>query len=388
MTAPKLRYGMLIGTFWPSMCASYLLVILLQERGMSNTVIGAVIAVNSIISIVVQPVWGALCDRVGSVKKIFLLCSTATLLLFTSLAVIERPPLLVTAIFLDALFRCSQVSLSDHWLVTAANRYPGLEYGRIRVVGSITYAATSGLYGLIQRNHSMQTVILMSGLFALANVIAALMTPESHERPVQQCRTGLRVQAVQLLCARPFAAIALFLVFSGFSSACTSNFMPSVFAGVGAESRYVSFAQSLKALCEIPFFITGGMLLRRFQSRNMMSLAALITLCAYVGFLLAPNAAAVVALHVCVGAGYSLMTTSKLHHVYQIVPPELSATAFTLIGACEYGLGNILGSSIGGWMVDRWPVRIALFCSALTYLLGFAVFLFLSGTQTKKNPPQ
>ena len=82
MTAPKLRYGMLIGTFWPSMCASYLLVILLQERGMSNTVIGAVIAVNSIISIVVQPVWGALCDRVGSVKKIFLLCSTC--LLYTS----------------------------------------------------------------------------------------------------------------------------------------------------------------------------------------------------------------------------------------------------------------------------------------------------------------
>lgn len=390
MSAPKVRYGLLIGTFWPSMCASYLLVVLLQERCMSNTAIGAVMAINSVISILVQPVWGTLCDWIGSVKKVFLLCSTATMLLFTSLALIKNLPLLVAVIFLDALFRCSQISLSDHWLVTAVNRYGGLDYGRVRVIGSITYAATSGLYGLLQQNYSMQAVILASGLFALFNVLAALLAPDTCEKPVQHRHTGLSAQIIHVFRIRPFAAVAIFLIFAGFSSSCTTNFMPNVFARFGAGSQYVSFAQSLKALCEIPLFIAGGQLLKRFQSRRMIFLAASVTFCAYAGFVLASSPAAVVILHIFIGAGYSLMTTAKLHHVYQVVPAAWSATAFTVIGACEYGLGTILGSYIGGWMLDRWPVQIVLLCSACAYLAGFLFFCLVSGkggTGMSGQPP-
>ena len=67
----RTTFSFLEGAFWPAMCASYLLIIILQDRGFTNTQAGMVLSINATISVLIQPLWGMLSDFLRSTRKTF-----------------------------------------------------------------------------------------------------------------------------------------------------------------------------------------------------------------------------------------------------------------------------------------------------------------------------
>ena len=68
----QLYFSFLVLLFWGTFAAYYPFgVVILQEKGFSNTVIGTIMAINSMIVVFAQPFWGMISDRMRSVKNIY-----------------------------------------------------------------------------------------------------------------------------------------------------------------------------------------------------------------------------------------------------------------------------------------------------------------------------
>ncbi|MCL1831049.1 MAG: MFS transporter, partial [Oscillospiraceae bacterium] len=53
-------------------CYYPFIVAFLTKRDYSSTQIGAILTIDSIVAIISQPIWGIICDRIRSVRKVYI----------------------------------------------------------------------------------------------------------------------------------------------------------------------------------------------------------------------------------------------------------------------------------------------------------------------------
>lgn len=350
----------LVGTFWPAMCAGYMLVILLQERGFSNTVIGAVLSANALISILVQPMWGMLSDYMRSAKRTFMLCIGCTTVLFSSLYFIPGNAALLVVVFADILFRCGLVSLLDNWVVSKVSQDRRLRYGTIRVAGSITYSAVFYFFGILMSKNGPFAVLPFNFVLGALTLLAAFFTEDQERGPEApgKARENPFKSFSQVLGSRGYLVILVLTFFSALASGSLYTFLPNFYAAVGGSPDQAAYAQSIKALAEIPFFLLSGRIFARVSPGRMLVFGALVNLFVLVGIYFAPAPAWITFFFAFVGASYALMLTAKLQYVSQIVKPQHMATAVTLMGSVEYGLASILSNAAAGYLLDHATTRV------------------------------
>ena len=110
----QLKFSILQFIFWATYAAyTPFIVVILQEKGFDNTVIGTILSINSFIVVLAQPFWGLISDWIRSVRKIFLLCFIIAIILY------QTVPLMYSALFTGiilALFTVFESPLSPPWI--------------------------------------------------------------------------------------------------------------------------------------------------------------------------------------------------------------------------------------------------------------------------------
>jgi PPP family 3-phenylpropionic acid transporter len=364
------------------MCAGYMLVILLQEKGFTNTTIGIVLSVNSIISIIVQPFLGMLTDYLKSIKKVFILCITCTTLLLSSLYFINSSVAIIILIFIDIVFRCSLVTLLDNWVVTKANEYRKLDYGRIRVAGSITYSLVSYLYGVVISKYSASAILPINLLLGCITICIAFFTPDQFSLQKQKKTNipDINPQTIfkSLLCNKKYLAIIFLVTFNSLAISSLMSFLPNFLINVGGSTSQSAYAQAIKAISEIPFFIFSGTILVKLSLIRSIKLSSLLNFCALIIIYFASSPMQIMVSFVVIGFSYSLLLTAKLRYILAIVPQNIATTAFTLVSAFEYGLASSISNLFGGYILDRFPVKVLNICAILAVLVGVMIFFVMS----------
>ncbi len=383
----RISFTLLMSFFWPSMWISYMLVILLQERGFSDSNIGMILSVNAVISVVVQPVWGIISDHIHSVKKTFVLCISACSILFFSLYFIHGSSYqTMFIIWLDMVFRCGLVALLDHWLTSVCVENKRMHYGTIRVAGSISFSAFSFLFGRIISASSVNAVLPISFVLGICTLCIALLTKQpAKEVQIQVKKTPSLNALKDLIRIKDYRMLLIFTLTTSLSTICISSFLSNFFHAVGGSSDQVAFAQSFKALSEIPCFLFAHLLFRRYSARRMLFAGGFIYCFVQVGLLLSRTPLSVTLFFVPVGIAYALMLMAKLQYTIDIVSARYRATAITIIGATEYGLAAVISNLYAGFVLDHYSVR-ALNVSALIILVG-GIIIFSAVEQQRKPTP-
>ena len=130
--------------YWFAMATAGYLTVYLQGIGYSPSQIGQISAANAAVRIFAAPIMGIMADKIGSVKKVFITCILIGSLLWALVPFasgIEILGVSLTLIVIPAsmFFRNPASALVDNWVVQSVNR-EGLNYGTIRLWGSISYA--------------------------------------------------------------------------------------------------------------------------------------------------------------------------------------------------------------------------------------------------------
>jgi PPP family 3-phenylpropionic acid transporter len=190
----------------------------------------------------------------------------------------------------------------------------------------------------------------------------------------EQLRGALRA----VLSNRPYLVFLLgsFLAFSGLRAGLT--FLPYLFESVGGTVGQVGLAHSFGALSEIPFFVGAALLHKRIRGPRLISAVLILMGIRLLAYTWMPTPRAIIYLQLSHGLTFGIFMATAVDYIHRIAPAEHRGFFQALAPSVFFGLGSIVGSWLGGMLLEAtslaWLYRIA----AIIALIGAPIPL-LSG---------
>lgn len=388
------------------MCAGFNYVTYyLLDRRVSDSHIGILIAVSCALAVVFQQLLGRRVDR-GSLngKKILLLF--AAFMSVLGVAILAFKPAWAAALMYGMLMCSIQVMQPILNSISFYYRSEGISvnYGVARGVGSLCYAFFSMLLGMLTVKAGSIVVPLSLGILSAmifliiwsmpsiktgggggAAVNAGSTTSEpsevdlsrvdsSSEQATSEVAVPDSVKAFRLFQYPAFAMMLAGLVMVMIFHNMVMTYFIYVVERAGGDSGNMGLAIGLSGLVEIPiiFFYTkikGGR-----PSRYFLAFSGVAFLGKAVLFLFARSMGMVYFTQCVQCLSYGLMAASRVYYVDETVGKENETTGQAYMTATET-IGIVLGSSLGGFLMQARGIDALLWCGAAVSFVGMVLMV-------------
>lgn len=380
-----MRFSLLHGFYWSSFCILYsFLVPLYRHYGFNEVTIGFLSMTGSLASMVIQPLWGLVCDRTGRIKGIF-----TSMVLFSILASYGlwlgriSAGLMFPVIFLLASTFMSMGTVLDSWVMKMGNEGHRVRYSITRGIGSLAFAATSFGFGRLLDAVGMSIIpmaftfmaLLLAGTAALTrapvHINHDILTDKATNRPAEHPLSAFSDLAKN----RRFMLllISMMLVFIGTGASIV--FMPVRVAELGGANAAVGTAMTVMALSEAAAMLLHHRLAKRFRNELLLAGSLFFFIVKIVVLAMAPSVTLLIVAQVFQFFSFGLYMPSVMHHLNHIVGERQLTTAMLLLASGSSGLGMMVGSSAGGIMASMLGVQSMLLILACVTACGFLLHL-------------
>jgi len=264
------------------------------------------------------------------------------------------------------------LSIVDNAVMTALGDRRD-EYGLERVWGSIGWGVSAIFAGiLIQRlglHWAFYGFLFLYGLLffiALRLPIPQVSIATNFWQGVRQFATDTRWLIFLLMALVEGLTLGIFL-----------NFLFLHLSDMGSSRTIMSLSLTVATFSEIPIFLAGHKLLRRWTPAQL--LAASIALTAvraflYVGMTEPWQVLPISLLH---GPTFALMWTAGVAYANKLAPPGLGTTALGIFSGTTFGLGAALGAMTGGWLYQHVSSVAPFVWAGIASILALIPFLWV-----------
>ncbi len=350
---------------------AFYLPLYLQHNGLSNGEIGLVMGLGSFIAIFAQPFWGIISDRKKTIKRV--LAFVLTFGLITGLILFTSSNALIGSLMLMALFMfffSSVGPLTESLMVNFA-QVNQRTYGSIRLWGEVGIGISALTLGMIIERTSISYLWIMFSIIVMCGFIAMLWLPDAKAHAVPVRKETL----VRLFTNRTFLLFLGLSLFLSIPHRMNDTFLSIYFEAMGA-SDLVGLAWSVATFCAVPAMALIGTLLKKRSELFFITFAGCFYIVRWVIYSFASSPLLII-----IGQGLHMLTfplllVAAIHFIHKIIPPELIATGQTVFTAVFFGIGGIVGSTIGGIIMDQFgPQILYLSGAALTFIGVVAMFI-------------
>lgn len=356
----------------------------LDEKGMSSTQIGLLLAAGSCIGMIAQPILGYINDRASDARRLLFWAALLSPILFAGYALLHQFwTLFVVSIAVAVVQSASPIA--DAMAVQEGGR-SGFSYGQVRLWGALSFAIGTSVAGYLYSIVGIQLAFTIYGVLTVLILVTILKMPK--ETVVLHEQENL-FQGIWNVARNPKLTSFIVLCFI-LSTAITINavYLPLYFKTLGYPMRFVGLNFTVAALTEVPLFYLSDKLMSRFGHVRVLMIGTLLYTVKYAVMAFAPGAFTVIAIQVLDGVGYAFYWSAGVQVVAMLAPEGRSATAQTLYGAIASSLSSIVGSSLGGFLLDKFgPIGLFGYTTAIgaASLIGFLLFTVLTGTLREKR---
>lgn len=362
--------------YWFAAATNSFTTVYLQGIGMDSAEVGMISALNSAFSILAMPLWGALSDKLQSIKKVLLFalsCSILIVPLIPLIAEYRLGPVIAAYLIIpvSCFFRNPTGSLVDSWVVQAANR-EGLNYGGVRLWGSISFAVMSMSLSAILPLIGVNFAFYGYAIAAIPLGLVAFFIKDDAKKGKSLSMKEMKVG--ELFKNYYYVAYLIFAIALNIPLNTSFTFMPYLIDSVGADPSLYGLMTGYKALIEIPMLILMVRLRKRFRMPNIIIAAGVFYVLEMTLYSLAGNFTQLFLIETFQGIGGGLFIGVSTNYVYRLAPDRLKATAQTLNGAMN-SVAGIIGNLMGGVLISLVGVKQFYFISGCM-ILG-AVLLFI-----------
>jgi len=318
--------GGVVLPFWP---------VWLDARGLTRAEISQLLAAGTLARLLATPLIARLADHTGARKRLIVGLTGAALACWSLFpAVAGFAALLALSMLAQGCSAAAMPLVEDATLGAARTR--GLDYGRIRLAGSVTFLLASFAGGLWLTGRAPDAVlVLIVGLSALT-VGAALLLPDSRTAE----RLSIRfVAGLGSVLGKP--DLRLMFLASGLIQASHMvyyGFGTIHWRAAGLSDGFIGFLWAEGVIAEIVLFWYGGALARRLRPTGLMLLGGGLGALRWLltGVVAAPlPLAAVQALH---GFSFGATHLGAMHYLRERAAPGLTATTQGLYAALAMGV--------------------------------------------------
>lgn len=372
----QLKFSILQFLFWATYAAyTPFIVVILQEKGFDNTVIGTILSINSFIVVLAQPFWGLVSDWVRSIRKVFLLCFTIAIILFQSVPFIYSALFTGIILVLFTIFESPLSPLLDSWIIENIRSESSIPYGAIRLWGSIGYAVLCLVFSKVL-NHTSINILFPS--FAAMGICTIAMSKRINEdNPVSTTIAAKDLKIGRLLKNYRYMVFLLFSVVIYIPHKAAASFLPNLIESVGGTKGDVALASALAAFSEVPMFLLNTKLLKKFKPTQLILASSVFFILRQVGCLIASTPTQVMLVQILNGSAFALFLNGTVYYIDSLAPGELKATAQTIATSLYVGASGIIGNYGGGWVIDHLGLS-ALYRAGVYITLGITILFIAS----------
>jgi hypothetical protein len=323
----------------------------LSDIGYSSSEKGLILSGAAVISIIGQFLFGYLCDKYKTVKKMFYLSTILFIMIVTwAYSVTELAFFfhLITLSLMGGFFRIV-VGLLDSWTI---ERDPLLQknYGIIRAFGSIgwilgapytVWALSQGGYGTIGLN-----VGILSILTLLIGIPMGDAQKVSHQAPIKM------VDIKQLLKKKQYIILLIILTLINIVLYADAYTIVNKILALGGTATDISNKWVLQAFMELPLFFLGTVLYKRFSAKTLLMVGIFMFMVRFLLSALATSAAQLVLISATQVVTFPFILLSSKQLIDAESPAHLKSTG-QLLGLAMYsGLSALISPLMSGFLVD------------------------------------
>ena len=307
---------------------------------MDATEIGILLSAIFWVKVIANPAIAALCDRRGERRRPIILLALGCLLSTALFAGATGFWALLAVSVLAGTFFSTMLPLGENLtMVTVYAR--GLDYGRIRLWGSLAFILAAAGAGRLLEGRSEGLVLwLILGALTVA-LAAAFALPDTRLPPAG----SRRAPALRLLREPLFL---VFLAAAGLvqaSHAVYYGFATIHWRAAGLGDEIIGWLWAEGVAAEILLFMVSGRLVRRIGPAWLIALGAGAGLVRWLLMAETADLAILVAIQALHAASFGATHLGAMHFLTRAAPAEISATAQSLYSAI--GGGVIFGLAMG-----------------------------------------
>lgn len=362
----------------------------LLSMGVSNSVIGTVIALGGIASAILQPVFGNLSDRFEklSVKSISFVLFLAAIAMTAVLLLNHGKSAALACVLYSiclTLLQLIQPFVNALGMSCINDGYP-VDFGIARATGSIGYALAAYLIGRLAEDRGTMVI----PIFVLAAFIICLLSLLLFPAFSKVQRTGSdgneaseQHGAAAFFKAYPkFTVLLLGLIFLYFGHILINNFTLQIVQTKGGTGADMGLVTAAAASVELLMMFLFTRLMKRFSLVTLLRISVVFFTLKVVGSLVVTGMKGYLFVQLFQFFGWGVMAVGLVYYVNEIVSPK-DRTKGQAFATMTFTIGNITGSWIGGGLIDMAGVRMMLITGIIVSTIGTIICL-LGISENKK----
>jgi len=310
----------------------------LDARGLTVAEISIAGALPLFIRIVATPMVAYLADRSGDHRRMVIVLAwsglACTILLSQSFHL--WPIILLSTLM---MLTTSSIMPLTETLAMRAVRAHGLDYGRMRLWGSISFIVATLIGGAAIEQWTGSVVIWLLIGAILMTALAAHVLPRPEGSATTSARPRISRADVAALVTSPL--FLLFLAAAGLVQAGHAVFYVYGvlhWRSLGLSATWTGVLWAIAVIAEILLFARSGAVLKILSPLGLIALGAIAAIVRWIAMAFDPPFAALVSLQILHALTFGATHIGTVHFIAQNIPPERAGTAQALQASVTAGI--------------------------------------------------
>jgi MFS family permease len=322
-------------------CFSPFLTPYFLDRGLSYSQMGILFAIYSLVGVLAQPFWGIVTDKYASKKTTLIITMTISGILAFGFIISKGFYSILIAIIGFMFFQSSIISVFDANTYDLIEVHSDIQYGRTRLMGSIGYALTALILGIVIKFTSINIPFLAYSIFIVAGLVM-LNNINGKNR-----RTGSSINIsdiVKIVKNKRFILICISALIANAAFGSNGNYVAVLVKETGGDVANIGMLWFIVAMSELPGFFFESRIIKKYGVINIYLIGIALYILRFFINSLCTSYQAVLAAQLLQGITFPLYLTATLQYVISIVPAETRTTALTAFAAITGGIGGFIGN--------------------------------------------
>lgn len=322
--------------------------LLLDARGLDATEIGVISSVPLILRLILTPAIAVEADRRADHRGVVLFLSVVALSAVIWLATAHSFVTLLLSVALFQIAMQSTLPLIETIAMSAVTRH-GLDYGRMRLVGSGTFIASSLVGGWLIAGGGPSIVAAILVAVTATMVGSAFALP--HRQSSGAERTGAQVDWRAIGALASSRTILLFLLAAGAvqsSHAVYYTFGAIHWRAAGLSAAMIGALWSVGVIAEIGLFWWSGAVVSRLRPTRLIAIGAAAAVVRWTLMASDPAPLLLIGLQLLHGLTYGATHLGAMHFIKSTIDERSAGAVQALYATATGGIGMGLATIVAG----------------------------------------
>ncbi|UYU33137.1 oligosaccharide MFS transporter [Siccibacter colletis] len=370
-----------------------------QKTNLSGSVIGTVFAVNGIFSVILKPVYGYILDKIG-MSKYLLYFVVGMSALMAPFFIYVYQPLLISHTMLGIIVGAIYLSFAWYAGVAACESYTdrysrlnGMEFGQIRMWGSLGWAVASSFSGLLFNLSPSWNFILGSVTSVVMLIVLLSLKVNANTGNADEVLSKQKIvfsDVVELMRSRKFWAFCLYVAGVAWMMFIAeqqfSRYFVTFFDDVQQGNAVFGYLGTVQSGMEFLMYMVIPLFVNYVGAKKGLLIVGLVVGARLIISGLCDSHLLISILKPLYGLEICLLLVSVFKYIAEHFDKRVNATMYLLGYQAMLYVGNVVVSSPAGYLYDRIGFEqtyILMGAIALTFTLISA--FTLSACQSKRD---